>query len=191
MRTKLVLAFLALTVGTAQAQSDDSERLRAQLRQVTLQLRQAQDDQAAMQAQKIAAEMERDSLKKQLAAAQGEIGRVRRDSGRASAVEGELAKANAALTQVTQSADKDKAERDKLQADAVTQASVLAACQLRNRKLVDVSRDILRAYEDFDFIDSIGAREPFTKLKRVELENLAQDWRDRIDDQAFDPKPGK
>ncbi|MBV9992136.1 MAG: hypothetical protein JOZ72_12700 [Alphaproteobacteria bacterium] len=191
MKTKLALAFLALTVGAAQAQSDDSERLRAQLRQVTLQLRQAQDDQAAAQAQKIAAQMERDAVKKQLAAAQGDLARLRHDSGRASAAEGQLAKANAALAAAGQSAEKDKAERDKIQADAVTQAGVLSACEGKNRKLLDVSRQILKAYEDFDFVDSLGAREPFIRLRRVELENLAQDYRDRIDDGAFDAKTDK
>ncbi|MEI9930391.1 MAG: hypothetical protein WDM89_07505 [Rhizomicrobium sp.] len=35
---------------------------------------------------------------------------------------------------------------------------------------------------------SIEAREPFLRLKRVELENLAQDYRDRIDGGVFDPK---
>ncbi|MEI9930390.1 MAG: hypothetical protein WDM89_07500 [Rhizomicrobium sp.] len=59
--------------------------LRDKLRTLTLQLHQAQDDQAAILAQKVAAEGERDSLKKQLAAAQAEIARVRHDGQKANA----------------------------------------------------------------------------------------------------------
>lgn len=183
----LAVAIFALAPAlAADAQNDD--RLRTQLRQVTLELRRVQDDQAAMQARKIAAEMERDALKKQLAAAQAEHARVRRGGDRASAVEGELAKVKDALGQAGDAAQKDKAEREKMQADAVDTLSTLAACQAKNAKLLAVARRILKEYENFDMLDAVGANEPFTRLRRVELENLAQDYQDRIDDSMFDPK---
>jgi DNA repair exonuclease SbcCD ATPase subunit len=190
MRARFALA-LFLAVGTAvsvHAQSDDSDRLRAQLRQVTLQLRQAQDDQASIQAQKVAAESERDAVKKQLASAQAELARVRHNDDRAAAIEGDLAKTKDALAQATEAANQQKAERDKLQAQASDVGLLYATCQGKNIKLLDVSREILDAYENFDFIDSLGVREPFVQTKRVELENLTQNYRDRIDDGVFDPR---
>lgn len=183
----LAVAIFALAPAlAADAQNDD--RLRTQLRQVTIQLRQAQDDQAAMQAQKIAAEMERDTLKKQLAAAQAELARARHGGDRAGAVEGELAKVKGALGEASNAAQKDKAEREKMQADAVATLGTLAACQAKNAKLLAVARQILKEYENFDVVDAFGANEPFTRLRRVELENMAQDYQDRIDDSLFDPK---
>ncbi|HWA92168.1 MAG TPA: hypothetical protein VG889_19175 [Rhizomicrobium sp.] len=190
-RFKVPLALIALLVATpALAQSEDDARLRMQLRTVTLQLRQAQDDIASAQAQKIAAQTERDQLKKQLAAAQAELARARRSDNRAAnaAVESELAKVKDTLAQAADAAEKDKAEREKMQADALSTANVLGVCQAKNAKLLAVARQILREYENFDALDAIGANEPFTKLKRVELENLAQDYGDRIDDGIFDPR---
>ena len=192
MKARLLLVGLLLAATPAVAQSDDGERLRAQLRQVTLQLRQAQDDQAAAQAQKVAIQMERDTLKKQLAAAQADLARARHTDNRATVAESELAKVKGALGQATDAAQKEaeqsKAEHEKMQADALSSANVLAACQAKNTKLLAVARQILKEYENFDALDAVGANEPFTKLKRVELENLAQDYGDRIDDGIFDPK---
>lgn len=191
MRTALALATLIFALGAAApacAQSDDSAKLREQLRYVTLQLHQAQDDQAAILAQKAAAETERDAVKKQLASVQAELARARRDGQRVRAVEGDLTKARDALTQATSAAAQTQAERDKFHTAASNTQTVLEACQARNVQLLKVSREILAAYEGFDFVDSAEAREPFTRLKRVELENLAQDYHDRIDDGVFDPK---
>jgi hypothetical protein len=188
MRTRaLAIVVLALLPAlAADAQTDD--RLRTQLRQVTIQLRQAQDDQAAAQAQKIAAEMERDQLKRQLAVAQAELARARHSGDRVGVVEGELAKVKADLGQAADAAQKDKVERERMQADVLATASMLGACQAKNAKLLAIANQILREYENFDMLDAVGANEPFTKLKRVELENLAQDYQDRIDDSMFDTK---
>lgn len=191
MRIRAALALLLIALGvsaSAHAQSDDSERLRTQLRQVTLQLRQAQDDQAAIQAQKISAESERDAAKKQLGAAQAELARLHHNDSRATAIEGDLAKTKGALAQATEAANQQKAERDKLQAQASDVGLLYATCQGKNIKLLGISREILDAYQRFDFVDSIGASEPFIQTKRVELENQAQNYRDRIDDGIFDPR---
>ena len=183
-----VLTFALGAVEPACAQSDEGAGLRDRLRQVTLQLRQAQDDQATILAQKAQAEAERDSLKKQLAALQSELARARQNGQRANVVEGDLARTKDALAQAASVAQKNQAERDKLQTAASNTQTVLEACEAKNTQLLVVSREILTAYENFDFIDSLSAREPFTRLKRVELENLAQSYRDRIDDGVFDPK---
>lgn len=191
MRAILAFAVVTFTLGTVEpacAQSDDSAGLRDRLRQVTLQLRQAQDDQATILAQKAAAETERDALKKQLAALQSDIARVRRDGQRANVVEGDLARTKDALAQAANAARQNQAERDKLQTAASNSQTVLETCEVKNTQLIAVGREILTAYENFNFIDSLSAREPFTRLKRVELENLAQSYRDRIDDGVFDPK---
>jgi len=173
----------------AAAQDDEVARLRMQLRTVTLQLRQAQDDQAALQAQKISAEADRDKAKKELAAVQAQLGHLRHDTSRADAIAGDLAKTKNALAKAGAASAQEKADREKLQAAAADTESTLGLCEAANARLLAVSREILKAYDDTDFFDSVMAREPVTKLKRVELENIAQDYRDRIDQGAFRPKP--
>ena len=191
MTTRFVLALPLLLVpvlaGVASAQSSD-DALRERLRQVTLQLRQVQDDQATLQAQKAAAEHERDEVKKQLAAAQGELARTKHDGNRVAAVQQDLAKAKDALAQVTSSAQQSDAERQKLQTNVTNTATLLGACESKNAELLKVGHEILDAYSKFDFGEALDANEPFTQLDRVELENQAQAFGDRIDNGRYDPR---
>ena len=103
MRFALPLLLVPVLAGVASAQSSD-DALRERLRQVTLQLRQVQDDQATLQAQKAAAEHERDDVKKQLAAAQAELAHTKHEGTRVAAVQQDLARTLDALAQATSSA---------------------------------------------------------------------------------------
>jgi len=183
------IAFLLVPALTsvASAQSSD-EALRERLRQVTLQLRQVQDDQATLQAQKAAAEHERDEVKKQLAAAQAELARTKHEGTRVAAVEQDLAKTKDALAQATNNAQQSDAERQKLQTNVTNTATLLEACESKNAELRKVGHEILDAYSKFDFGDAFGANEPFIQQRRVELENQAQTFGDRIDNGRYDPR---
>jgi chromosome segregation ATPase len=183
----LPLVLLPALAGVASAQSSD-DALRERLRQVTLQLRQAQDDQAALQAQKAAAEHERDAAKKQLAAAQAELAHTRHEGTRVVAVQLDLEKTKGALAQATSSAQQNESERQKLQTSVTNTSALLTACESKNAELRKVGHEILDAYSQFDFGEALGANEPFTQLHRVELENQAQDFEDRIDNGKYDPR---
>lgn len=189
MTSRLALALLLtpLLASVSSAQSSD-EALRERLRQVTLQLRQVQDDQATLQAQKAAAEHERDEVKKQLAAAQGELARTKHEGTRVAAVQQDLEKAKDALAQATSSAQQSDAERQKLQTNVTNTTTLLSACESKNAELLKVGHEILDAYSQFDFGEALGANEPFIQQHRVELENQAQAFGDRIDNGRYDPR---
>jgi chromosome segregation ATPase len=191
MNSRFALAFPLLLVpvlaGVASAQSSD-DSLRERLRQVTLQLRQVQDDQATLQAQKAAAEHERDDVKKQLAAAQAELAHTKHEGNRVAAVQQDLAKTKDALAQATSSAQQSDAERQKLQTNVTNTTTLLEACESKNAELRKVGHEILDAYSKFDFGDALGANEPFIQQHRVELENQAQTFGDRIDNGRYDPR---
>jgi chromosome segregation ATPase len=175
-----------LTALPASAQSIE-DRLREQLRATVVQLRQVQDDQAALQAQKTAAEQERDALKAQLAAAKAQLAHIPKVSAPSPELEAELAKYKDAYVQATGSAQQAQASHDKLQTDLAASQNLVSACEAKNTQLMKVGNEILDAYQHFDFGDAVGANEPFIGIKRVELENLAQDYGDRLYDGKFDP----
>jgi chromosome segregation ATPase len=187
VRFALPLVLLPALAGAASAQSSD-DALRERLRQVTLQLRQVQDDQATLQAQKVAAEHERDEARKQLAAAQAELAHTKHEGNRVAAVQEDLARTRDALAQATTTAQQSASDRDKLQANAATTRTLLTACEAKNAELLKVGHEILDAYSRFDFGDALGANEPFLQLRRVELENQAQDFEDRVDNGRYDPR---
>jgi DNA repair exonuclease SbcCD ATPase subunit len=188
MRKPFLLAvFVSLYAGAAGAQTME-DRLREQLQSVTSQMRQMQDDQANLQAAKDAAEKERDSLKVQLAAARAQIVRASKQSDQSPELEAEMAKVKDAYAQAADTAKQSQAERDKLQAAFAESQTLLTACEKKNDVLLHVGNEILDSYSRFDFGDALGANEPFIGNKRVELENLAQDFGDRLYDGKFDPR---
>jgi chromosome segregation ATPase len=65
------------------------------------------------------------------------------------------------------------ADRTTLQDAARRQHNSLAACVENNAKLVDLNRQVVERLENTGFWTKLAADEPFTRLKRTELENLA------------------
>lgn len=188
-RTLLLVVFAAFLGGSAAHAQSIEDRLRQQYQATLEQLHQLQDQQAGLQAAKASAEQERDALKKQLATAQAAVAHAKRvvvpDT---SAYEENLAKYKEALTQASDSVNKSGAERDAAKAAIERQKTVLAACEAKNEQLVKVSNEILDAYKNSDLLDAVESKEPFVGSKRVELENVAQDFGDRIYDGKFDPR---
>jgi chromosome segregation ATPase len=181
------IALLALLpISGAHAQSIE-ERLRDQLRATVNQLHQLQDDQAQLQAQKAQAEQERDQLKTELAAAKAEAAHNRSNGAQTHELEGEVSKYKDQYTQETAAAQKAQADHDKLQADLIKAQALVGACEEKNTALLKTGNEILDAYEDFDIGDAVGAREPFFQTKRVELQNEAQDFDDKLRSGKFDP----
>jgi hypothetical protein len=184
---RLAMLFLALApISAAHAQSIE-ERLRDQLRATVNQLHQLQDDQAQLQAQKAQAEQERDQLKTQLAAAKAEAAHNRSNGAQARELEGEVSKYKDQYTQETATAQKAQVDHDKLQADLAKAQALVGACEEKNTALLKTGNEILDVYEDFDIGDAVGAREPFFQTMRVELENEAQGFDDKLRSGKFDP----
>ncbi len=63
----------------------------------------------------------------------------------------------------------------------------LRSCVDRNANLYALNQEVLGKFEDQGFWSSLARREPFTQLKRVQLENLVDDYRNRALDQKAAP----
>jgi len=181
------LPLLAISPASAQSLED---RLRDQLRSTLNELHELQDQQASLQAQKAAAEHQRDALKAELAKAQAQLARANESAGakaQVQALAGELAHYKAATQQANGTAQAAQADRDKLQALVADAQRKLGTCEGKNAKLLKLGNEILDAYQQFDVGEAIAANEPFISIHRVELENMAQDFDDRLHDNRFDP----
>lgn len=67
----------------------------------------------------------------------------------------------------------------------------LKVCIDRNLALYRINDEVLDRFEDQGFWSSLARSEPFTRLKRVEIENLVEEYRNRADDQRAEvPPPG-
>jgi len=186
----IIAAFLpVLAASSATAQSLE-DRLRDQLRSTLNELHQLQDQQASLQAQKAAAEQERDALKADLANAQAKLahaGESAAAKAQAKTLATEVAQYKTAADQANGSVQQAQADRDKLQASLADSQKLLGVCEDKNTKLLKVGNEILDAYQQFDLGEAVAANEPFISIHRVELENMAQDFDDRLHEGKFDP----
>jgi chromosome segregation ATPase len=178
-----------ISAAPANAQSLE-DRLRDQLRAEMNQVQQLQDQQTGLQAAKAAAEKERDDLKVQLAAAKAQLAHATRsavDAQKEAELQAQVAQYKDAATQATGTVQQAQSDRDKVQKALDEIQKKLGVCEDRNAKLYKTGNDILDAYQNYDLGDAIGANEPLIGIKRVELENEAQGFDDRLHEGKYDP----
>jgi chromosome segregation ATPase len=72
-------------------------------------------------------------------------------------------------------------ERVGLQADAVQQSRALEECGRKNGELYQATLDMIEKYENKGIWDALLQKEPVTQLKRVEIENIVDDAKYRVD----------
>ena len=74
-------------------------------------------------------------------------------------------------------------QRATLTANIVQKSKVIDACVSKNAKLYDYSLELVKLYENPSRYKQLVLTEPFSQIKRVELENILQDYNDKIDEQ--------
>lgn len=189
---------LAGALGAAEPANPETDRMRAALRDLTLQLRTAQGDLAGLQAAQAASADEKkaltdkyDALKKQIVA-----DRTATDKTTAT-LKAELTEQKSLAAQLGAALEKSKAEGEKtaeavhaaeaqvanLKSEAIVQNRRVADLQAKNLALYLTGNEILTRYEEFSFGNALKAKEPFVGLTRTKLENLVQDYHDKLLDQ--------
>lgn len=153
------------------------------------------EDQKVLRIQRMLRQVsqERDSLQAENTRLKGEIEELdRKHTGAKKSSDAALAKSResnatlgAELQRTEQNLRQIQAEKNLLQETVVGQAQQLETCQSHNVKLLQVNRDLLGQYENKGFFDSLMQREPIIGLKGVELENILQDYQDRLDRLVF------
>jgi chromosome segregation ATPase len=183
----VLLPLLASSPASAQSLED---RLRDQLRSTLNELHALQDQQASLQAQKTTAEQERDALKAQLARTEAQLahaGASAATKAQTQALANEVAQYKTAAEQASGTAQQAQADRDKLQTALADAQKQVGICVEKNTRLLKLGNEILDAYQQFDVGEAIAANEPFVSIHRVELENMVQDFDDRLHEGKFDP----
>ncbi|MES1263294.1 MAG: hypothetical protein ABUL69_02985 [Peristeroidobacter soli] len=208
-----LLALLTLTAHrsafaqAARSSGGNNAQAMQQLQQLAAERTQLLADNAKLKADLDAARKERDALKKKEEASE------KRFQGN----DGALARANAKSDSLTQELEREKARtleivakfrelagqlRD-VESDRTTvKASLgqrdveLKQCVDRNRSLYALNGEVLDKLEHRGGFTPSSALEPFTKLKRIELENLIDGYQTRADEQrppsaALQPPPAR
>ena len=80
-----------------------------------------------------------------------------------------------------------EAQGAKLKTDNIVLERRAADRESKNLALFLVANEILSRYEEFSLGNAIRAKEPFVGLTRTKLENLVQDYQDKIQEQRVRP----
>ena len=161
-------------------------RLRDALRAATVQVRTLEDERAGWKAKEAALQKELEGLRSRLksgGAKASDQAEHRRQLAAQAEANARLTEALAAC-QATSRADAEavrtkEEERARLAGREAGLAERLAAAEARNERLYRVSKQIIDWLSQIGVGGALAAREPFLGLRRVELENIAQDYEDQ------------
>ncbi len=199
------MVIVALGLGSANAQGDlaaENAKLREALRNTTLQMRSSQEEAAIATAAKEQADAENVRLNEKLEEVMSaRIKEQDEGTARANELEKELAtvRDNADALNVNlakwrnayEEAAKIAREKEAARIKAETKAAALEVTVLNlqrsNNELYQTGKDILDRYEKFGLGTALTAREPFVGTTRVRMQNLVQDFSDKLDDQRTEP----
>ena len=205
MHQRFLLTVFALALGGAARAADAQEgeaRLREALRNATLQFRAVEAERTNLQTANAALTEDKrvlaekfETLRKQTVAERAADDKTLAAlKAQAATQETEIAhlkealeKSEASGKQAAAVAAAKEAERAKLAADLVALERKVADCEAKNLALFKVGNEILTRYEKFSLGEALAAREPFVGTTRTRLENLVQDYQDKLLDQRAKP----
>ncbi|TYL89351.1 hypothetical protein FXB40_36245 [Bradyrhizobium rifense] len=186
---------LALTIPAIAHADQEGDRLREALRSATAQARAAEDQRAALQAKLTAAEQERERLRKQNEAFRAQVKEaeqayrqaVKDFNERLTERDDSLEKWKVAYGEAAGVARAKDAERAKFEAEATAFKASTKACEAKNIQLARTANEVVTKYEAMDPFEKVLDHDPVFGLKRVEHQNAAQDYRDKILEQKAKP----
>lgn len=163
--------------------SAERDALKTENARLKADLDQAQQAQKAAEADASAGAEELTRLRAAVAAFQAQNEALRAQLGQSQAAIGSLRSEQAAT----------QAELKQAQSRGQALDGELGQCRARvdtlighNRRLFEIGNELLDRFEKKGVWASLRESEPFTGLRRVELENIVQDYRFAIDDQRVD-----
>lgn len=96
-------------------------------------------------------------------------------------VEQRLAEMTAKQAATALELEQAKAQTKQTQSTLATRDTQVASCEGKNRKLYQFGRDLIAQCRDQSASDVALRLEPFTGIKRVGIENVLEEYRDKLD----------
>ncbi len=199
----LLLLIAALFTGPLFAQSarkdgGNNAQLMQQMQQLAAERTQLSADNARLKKELDEARKERDALKAERDGYDRKVrsaeGAALRAAGDRKQLEDELAQYKTRMTELVDKfrdtvATLREVETGRATAtrDLETRGAELKSCVDRNAQLYSLNGEILDRLEGQGVFSGLARAEPFTRIKRTQLENLADDYRARADDVHIEP----
>ena len=209
-RSLWLILFALFGLGTAaHAQADAASREKQFLRRLQIMQQQINEQNAALR-------KERDDLAAQLATAQASIAGLKEKSQKASGKALGLEKSlqaqqrdNASLTQQLAQAQQalaalrqehestlatlkaNEGDNRQLKAANAGQRGQIADCEHKNLLLYQADTELLEKYKNKNAWDALAQKEPFTGIEKVRIDNVLQEYRDKLAADRVKSQPAK
>lgn len=201
MRSLVMFLVGTLAVGAALAQEarrpaaggNDATlgRLQAQMQQLASENASLKAENAKLQEQAGKLEKsaralttEKESLAKRVGSAEGKVGRAEAErqssSTRLAATEDRLGEVVGKYKELVEQLRLLETERNQLAAEANRDSQALRSCAQNNVALAGIASEALDRYQHKGCFGALAQAEPFTGLKRVEIENAVDESRQQI-----------
>jgi chromosome segregation ATPase len=175
--------------------------------QLVQEYQQALSEKTQLQADNDKLKKDLDDAKKQLQAANKELAELKSGSGAAQA---QLAAAQAAAQRDAQALEQSRArmqelvdrfrdtatslrevetDRSRLQQELAQEKASFDQCAERNYQLYQVDREVLDRYEHQGLFSYLASAEPFTRIKRTQIENYVDEYRARAEELRVQKTP--
>ena len=195
----MVITFLASSWQPAMAtgkDSRDAKKERQALRRMQQQLSEVQQQKSAVDQEKVVLEEalkkthgETESLKRAAASAGARISRLEKDVELANNEKVDL---RAQLDQAGKRNEELSGQSKQLEQDLRNSTAALAKqneqrqlCETNNGELYRIGRELVDWYSSKGALNAILEAEPFTRIKGVEMENLLENYRDKLEGQRL------
>ncbi|MBI3433129.1 MAG: hypothetical protein HY018_13075 [Hydrogenophilales bacterium] len=203
-----LLLCMAVVAPHAEASDKKASREREALRRVQQQLSQAQGDLAAAEQEKtrLTADLEKaqasskaeegkvaslqhglGTSKQQLASVSNELAQVK---GTLATTAQQLAETRKTLAETAQTLQQTESEKRRLETVKASNERDIASCEHKNLALYEVGRSLMDRFEHKSCGEILSEKEPFTGIRKVETENLMEEYRDKLDEQKLVKAPG-
>jgi hypothetical protein len=191
------------------AQATTESRLRDALRSTAQQLQDAQGQTATLQAAQAQSDKDNADLKTKVDVLTAQIASLTKqsadDKGASNKAIADLkAQSDDEVTQISKLNDaitaweKDDKQYRQISQDKEAQCAQLTAQEIlmqrviddretKNMALYNLANEILTRYEKYGLGEALTAKEPFTGVTRVKLQELVQDYRDKVSNQLVTP----
>jgi uncharacterized lipoprotein YehR (DUF1307 family) len=185
---------ITIATSVASTANADDARLKQMLQTLTGRLRAAETERNTLISDKAQLEQEKktltakvDALNKQVAADKVQLDTLEAKQKELDDTKDSLAKWKAAYEQIQTAAQKSEAERAKFASESIILKRKVEDRERKNLELYKTANEVLTRYEKFGLGEALSAREPFTGITRVKLENQVQDYQDKIADERVKP----
>lgn len=204
MKIAALMVLLVFMTSPVWAAKDNREK--QMLRRIQQQVQRAEQARVQAEQEKASLLAEKETLARQYQQTQLEVDAAKRQAGAARAGQSRLEKELGALRmelgevkkqlemsnkQLSDSALLQRTTAQKLaliesakqqtESQLLQTGRTLEVCREHNGRLYQIGRELITKYEQKSCKDAVLQKEPFIGLKKVEMENLLEQWRDSVD----------